>query len=170
MHNTVADPRGASLPDQNYFNFMKFLGKYGKFVCWCPPGGLASPPMGNPGSVPAVWLKTFPQKTTIAKLKMKVFFEFLTEDFCEWSRTFSPIEMYVDIYLFTVCVLKWLNPGVCSFLLKFWQFSSELTKSWSSGARKYWTQKLFSNLTFTSFLLFVYMSVFYNIVQILFTN
>ena len=26
------------------------------------------------------------------------------------------------------------RPRVCSFLLKFWQFSSELTKTWSSGA------------------------------------
>ena len=31
-------------------------------------------------------------------------------------------------------------------------------------------KKLVSNLTFISFFLFVYMSVFYNIVQILFNN
>ena len=55
-------------------------------------------------------------------------------------------------------------------LLKFWHFSSELTKTWSSGARKYWTQKLISNLTFISFILFVYISVFYNTVPILFTK
>ena len=24
-------------PDQNFLNFMQFLGKSGKFVCWCPP-------------------------------------------------------------------------------------------------------------------------------------
>ena len=62
------------------------------------------------------------------------------------------------------------NPWGVLVLLKFWHFSSELTKSWSSGARKYWTQKLISNLTFSSFLLFVYMSVFYNTVPILFTK
>ena len=59
--------------------------------------------------------------------------------------------------------------GVLVFM-KFWHFSSELTKTWSSGARKYWTQKLISNLTFISFLLFVYISVFYNTVPILFMN
>ena len=34
----------------NSFNFMQFSGKYGKIVCWCPPGELAPPPRGNPGS------------------------------------------------------------------------------------------------------------------------
>ena len=24
----------------NSFNFMRFLGKFGKIVCWCPPGEL----------------------------------------------------------------------------------------------------------------------------------
>ena len=34
----------------NSFNFMQFLGKYGKIVCWQPPGELAPPPQRNPGS------------------------------------------------------------------------------------------------------------------------
>ena len=34
----------------NSFNFMQFFGKFGKFVCWHPPGELAPPPWGNPGS------------------------------------------------------------------------------------------------------------------------
>ena len=34
----------------NSFNFMQFLGKFGKIVCWRPPGELAPPPRGNPGS------------------------------------------------------------------------------------------------------------------------
>ena len=35
---TVADPRGASpLRTKNFLNFMQFLGKSGKFVCWRPP-------------------------------------------------------------------------------------------------------------------------------------
>ena len=38
-------PRG-----QNSFNFMQFLGKLGKLVCWRPLQGLAPPPRGNPGS------------------------------------------------------------------------------------------------------------------------
>ena len=36
--------------DQNFLNFMQFLGKSGKFVCWRPPKGLAPPPTGNPVS------------------------------------------------------------------------------------------------------------------------
>ena len=32
------------------FNFVQFLGNFGKFVCWRPPGELAPPPRGNPGS------------------------------------------------------------------------------------------------------------------------
>ena len=32
----------------NSFNFMQFLGNFGKIVCWRPPpGGLASPPTGK---------------------------------------------------------------------------------------------------------------------------
>ena len=39
----------------NSFNFMQFLGKFGKIVCW-PPRGLAPPPRGIPGSATAaVW-------------------------------------------------------------------------------------------------------------------
>ena len=34
----------------NPFNFMQFLVKFGKIVCWRPPGELAPPPRGNPGS------------------------------------------------------------------------------------------------------------------------
>ena len=38
-------PRGP-----NSFNFMQFLEKFGKIICWRPPGELAPPPRGNPGS------------------------------------------------------------------------------------------------------------------------
>ena len=34
----------------NSFNFMQFLGNFGEIVCWRPPGELAPPPRGNPGS------------------------------------------------------------------------------------------------------------------------
>ena len=34
----------------NSFNFMQFLGKFGKIVCWRPPGELVPPPRRNPGS------------------------------------------------------------------------------------------------------------------------
>ena len=50
---SVADLRGARgtpPPGPNSFNCMQFLGKFGKIVCWRPPGKLAPPPRGNPGS------------------------------------------------------------------------------------------------------------------------
>ena len=34
------------------FNFMQFLGKFGKILCWHPSGGLVPPPRGNPRSTP----------------------------------------------------------------------------------------------------------------------
>ena len=44
-HEGCAPPGGA-----NSFNFMQFLGKFGKFTCWCPPGELVPTPWGNPRS------------------------------------------------------------------------------------------------------------------------
>ena len=41
-------PRGP-----NSFKFMQFLGKFGKIVCWHPPGELVPPPQGNPRSATA---------------------------------------------------------------------------------------------------------------------
>ena len=44
----------------NSFNFMQFLGKFGKIVCWHPPGELVPPPQGNPGyatAMPVIWLR-----------------------------------------------------------------------------------------------------------------
>ena len=38
----------------NSFNFMQFLGKFAKIVCWRPPGELAPRPRGNPGSATAM--------------------------------------------------------------------------------------------------------------------
>ena len=39
--------------DENLLNFMQFFDKSGKFVCWCPPPGRLAPPTpGNPGSAP----------------------------------------------------------------------------------------------------------------------
>ena len=37
-------------PGPNYLNFMQYLGKFGKIVCWHPPRELLSPPQGNPRS------------------------------------------------------------------------------------------------------------------------
>ena len=57
-HRAVADlggRRGRAPPPPggpNSFNFMQFLGKFDKFVCWCP-GELAPPPRGNRGSATA---------------------------------------------------------------------------------------------------------------------
>ena len=47
--------------DPNSFNFMQFLGKIDKFVCWCPPGELVPPPRGNPGSATGLDLIWFQQ-------------------------------------------------------------------------------------------------------------
>ena len=41
--------RDAHPRSQNSFNFMQFLGKLGKIICWHPQG-LVPPPRGNPGS------------------------------------------------------------------------------------------------------------------------
>ena len=38
----------------NSFNFMQFSGKIGKIICWRPPGELAPPPRGNPGSATVI--------------------------------------------------------------------------------------------------------------------
>ena len=45
-------PARAPPTAQNFLNFMQFFAKFGKITCWRPPGGLAPPPMGNPGSAP----------------------------------------------------------------------------------------------------------------------
>ena len=46
--------RAPSPGGPNSFNFMQFLGKIDKFVCWRPPWELAPPPRGNPGSATGV--------------------------------------------------------------------------------------------------------------------
>ena len=55
----MADLRGAQgTPPRgpNSFNFMQFLGKFIKFVCWRPPPGeLMPPPRGNPGSATGMY-------------------------------------------------------------------------------------------------------------------
>ena len=60
---SVADLRGGGARDAcappggpNSFNFMQSLGHFGKIVCWRPPGELAPPPRGNPGSATASYL------------------------------------------------------------------------------------------------------------------
>ena len=45
---TCAPPGGP-----NSFNFMQFLGTFGKIVCWRPPGELAPPPRGDKNSATA---------------------------------------------------------------------------------------------------------------------
>ena len=49
LHSKILDmrpvPRGP-----NSFNFVQFLGKFGKIVCWCPLEGWCPPPWGRPGS------------------------------------------------------------------------------------------------------------------------
>ena len=54
VNKSVADLRrgheGYPPVGPNSFNFMQFLGKFGKIVCWHPPGELVPSPRGNPGS------------------------------------------------------------------------------------------------------------------------
>ena len=54
LHSKILDARPPGGP--NSFNFMQFLGKFGKIVCWHPPGELAPPPRGNPASATEVRL------------------------------------------------------------------------------------------------------------------
>ena len=49
LHSKILDARPPP-GGPNSFNFMQFLGKFGKIVCWHPPGELAPPPRGNPRS------------------------------------------------------------------------------------------------------------------------
>ena len=52
LHSKILDAPPPPPGGPNSFNFMQFLGKFGKIVCWRPPspGELAPPPRGNPGS------------------------------------------------------------------------------------------------------------------------
>ena len=52
---------------QIFFNFMQFLGKFGKIVCWCPPGEFAPQPRGSPGSTTAWVLLRY---DTIGKIEL----------------------------------------------------------------------------------------------------
>ena len=51
LHSKILDACPPGGP--NSFNFMQFLGNFGKIVCWRLPGELAPPPRGNPGSATA---------------------------------------------------------------------------------------------------------------------
>ena len=56
---TLADQRGgvrdAPLGGPNSFNFMQFFGKIWQNHMLKPPGGLAPPPRGNPGSTTEIY-------------------------------------------------------------------------------------------------------------------
>ena len=47
---TSGGSKGTTPRTPNSFNYMQFLRKFGKIVCWRPPGELAPPPRGNAGS------------------------------------------------------------------------------------------------------------------------
>ena len=64
---TRAPPSGGP----NSFNFMQFLGNFGKIVCWRPPGELAPPPRGNPGS--ATGSNTFDYRLICHSIQKKTF-------------------------------------------------------------------------------------------------
>ena len=54
----------------NSFNFMQFLGNFGKIVCWRPPGELAPPPRGNPGSTTGNRTKHFSRQVLLTSRAM----------------------------------------------------------------------------------------------------
>ena len=56
LRNSVADLGGAPPTVQNVLNFMQFSGKFGKIVCWHPPGWLTPPPTRNPGSAAGIFI------------------------------------------------------------------------------------------------------------------
>ena len=50
----LREVQGTRAPGPNSFNFMQFLGEFGKIVCWCPPWKVgAHPPQGKPKSATA---------------------------------------------------------------------------------------------------------------------
>ena len=73
-------PRRAPPTAQNFLNFMQFLGKFDKIVCWhpLPPRGSVPPvppPTGNPGSTPAAIMLTchFANQPSILLIQTAVF-------------------------------------------------------------------------------------------------
>ena len=48
LHSKILDARPPP-GGPNSFNFMRFLGNFGKIVCWRPPWGVGAPSSGNPG-------------------------------------------------------------------------------------------------------------------------
>ena len=40
-------------PGSIFFHFHAVFGKIGQIVSWCPPSGVGTPPLGNPGSATA---------------------------------------------------------------------------------------------------------------------
>ena len=56
--HTYMHSSGGSKGGSKFYNFMQFLGKFGKIVCWRPPPWeLAPPPRGNHGSATALTWK-----------------------------------------------------------------------------------------------------------------
>ena len=69
LHSKILDarptPRGP-----NSFNFMQFLLKFGKIVCWHPTGELAPPPRGNPGSATELHVAILVRMTLSTKIEL----------------------------------------------------------------------------------------------------
>ena len=86
-------------PGPNSFNFMQFSGKYIKIICWRPPGELAPPPGGNPGSAtglyfhlnPTPWnLRCFSHKMYTTEPTYQLINTFFLNIDRNWIRT-SPL-------------------------------------------------------------------------------
>ena len=90
----------------NSFNFMQFLGKFGKIVCWRPPGELAPPPRGNPRSATGTCF-CFPREVKFPPRQV----------------TF----MVSGIFQRGQLWLTWLYYPVCTYLWNVMRFKLDLT-------------------------------------------
>ena len=73
----VQEPPGGP----NSFNFMQFLGKFGKIVCWRPPWGVDAPPRGNPRSATGFY-SLFEELFEMSFVKSRGSFQSCAESSC----------------------------------------------------------------------------------------
>ena len=89
----------------NSFNFMQFLGKFGKIVCWRPPGELAPPPRGNPGSATDI----IQHKLNTNINLFKTWWEIMIAENLTVNQKQS-LNMYVDPDKFNIIEFFFVNP------------------------------------------------------------
>ena len=60
LHSKILDAPHPPPGGPNSFNFMQFLGIFGKIVCWCPPWGVGAPSSGKSWIGHCFSLESFP--------------------------------------------------------------------------------------------------------------